>query len=240
MGRTLRLRKGPRIPQFEEALARLSDELSLTENFTTAMVRDGDYAAALRVIDEQRERLQKAESHMLAAFRPAGRRRMQVALGGIAAVMLLGSASFAMISGRSNDANTAPAIIERAQEKIAQAADATSEAQVAGFLDGAIAELSTLNGTAPDSQINNEDVRGLELMIKELIAKRPYMSQLLVRRLVKIKAQVTVHVPDADIPTPTPTPSAKAQEPKAEPKTDGSSASPAPSPSAEQPNPLDG
>ncbi|GAC1410230.1 MAG: hypothetical protein NVSMB57_03770 [Actinomycetota bacterium] len=58
-------RKAESIPPFEEAIARLSDELALTENFARQMIREGHYKTAAAVVEEQRSRLKAHHLSML-------------------------------------------------------------------------------------------------------------------------------------------------------------------------------
>lgn len=207
---------------FEETLAHLQEELALTETFANAMVREGQLGAAVGVIDEQRRRLAQSETEMRDAFRPR-RRRLQV-MGGIAAVMAIGTASFAALNLRAPAAGSAPAAIERAEQKLDRAEVAGSSAQAQALVTDALDELSAIEGEiAADPQINNE-VRGILERQLELLKKRPELRSLMVR-IKAVAKQVRVDVAEAakqaqqttppPAPSPSPEPSTGAPQPPA-------------------------
>jgi hypothetical protein len=100
MGRLVRLRRG-RSPlhAVEEAIAALHEEMTYSLNFAHAMVRDENYRAAAEVIEEQRRSLIRTSEAIETALRTPEiartRMRLQAALAGVAAAVMIGSAAFA-------------------------------------------------------------------------------------------------------------------------------------------------
>lgn len=100
MGRLLRFgKRGSPLYAVQETIAALHEELELTTNFAHAMVRDENYHAAARVIDEQRRSLVRASDRIERALRAPeverSKMRARAALVGLAAVLALGSGAFA-------------------------------------------------------------------------------------------------------------------------------------------------
>src|ERR1051326_1419276 len=123
------------LPEVEAHIAQLSEELSLTAAFVHATHRRGENRAAAGAIDEQRVRLvarQRAMLHQLA--RPRNH-RIHAALAGVAAALLVGSASFASYRAIAPTAPAKENVIHSATVRLAEAQaaqDPTTVAQIIG------------------------------------------------------------------------------------------------------------
>lgn len=206
MGRILRFRRRGQIPQFEQALARLTEELTLTQSYADAMIREGQYKAAIAVMDEQRSRLVGAQQEMLAAFRP-DHRRGRVAVAGLAAVMLVGSASFAALSSRNTppaEAST-PVVLERVEAQLEQAAITTDETRASTIVAEALADLISIGPElSRDPEIQQQVESMLRKQIDRLSERRS--GRMLVAQLnaavQKVKAEVDKPSPPPPAPSP--------------------------------------
>lgn len=232
MGRILPFRsRRARMPEFSEALAHLQEEITLTESFAGAMIRSGDYKAAIGAIDEQRERLAAAELTMLTAMRPRPR-RVQVAAAGIAAIMMVGSASIAFVAFQPSEAVAGQqAIISQAGKKLELAASAKTQAQVTALVDGAIADLAQLGESAGSNPKIGDDFEGLQDSLTQLLVKRPNMRGLLAARIAQLKDRVDLEVPEPETSQQPPDKTLPSESPKASPgPAPSSSESSAPQP----------
>ena len=238
-------RKAEPVPQFEEAIARLSDELALTENFARQMIRDGHYKAAAAVVEEQTTRMKGHHMAMLSAFRP-NVRRIQLAAGGIAAVMLLGSASLILVGSQSPEPKqqSAPEIVNTVTEKIAHAAGALTDAEATRYVTSALGDLASLHQGGPAAP-ESPKLDGIDLTreLDALLREHPQMAAL-VRRLVaaarasKVEVNPAVQIPSppssaSSKPSPNPKSSSKPSHPK-----QSSSPSPEPAPTTPAPPPT--
>lgn len=200
MGRILRFRRRGHIPEFEEALARLTEELTLTQNYADIMIRTGHYKAAAAVVDEQRARLAAAQESMLGALRP--RRRSHAAIAGLAAVMLVGSASFAALSSRAPDADASspPVVLERVEAQLEEAAGETDEKRANTIVAEALADLISIG---PEMSQDPEIQRQVESMLRkqlDRLTQRP-STQSLINQIQEAVKKVKAEIKD---PSPTP------------------------------------
>lgn len=201
MGRLVGFRRRGTIPAFEEALTRLQGELALTERFAGSMMRDGHHKAALAVIDEQRGRLAEAEASMRAAFRRP--RRLQAAFGGIAAVMILGSASLAAFAVRSSQPS-APAVLERVERKFERAAATADTGRAASIVSEALDDIAAMDPSTFDDQEFRDQVRDLLAEQLARVQRHPSLRKL-ATRISEIAERVKAEVDDehdSEVPPP--------------------------------------
>ena len=207
MGKILRLRRRGQIPEFEESLAHLSEEITLTQSYADLMIREGHFRAAAAVIDEQRERLTAAQETMLAALRP--RRRTHVAIAGLAAVMLVGSASFAALSSRGTDPSTStPVVIDRVQAQLEEAASVTDQARANTIVAEALKDLISIG---PEMSQDPEIQQQVESMLRKQLDRlnqRPSMQRM-IDQFTEAAKKVKAEIEDPDSPPPPPEPSAE-------------------------------
>lgn len=225
-------RKHGSMPQFEEAIARLSDELALTEAFADKMIRDGHYKAAAGVVAEQESRMAMHHQAMASAFRPH-HRRVQVALGGLAAAMILGSASFAFVGSRGSADQSAHEVIHSVEKNLQNAASARTDAEASTFVTAALGDLAAL-GEQLGVDVATRERAGdsIERQLSLLLQARPQMASLARKILEAARAaQVEVSAPSA---SPTPAPSVDASH---TPKPQPSNSAPPSGPPAPEPTP---
>lgn len=209
MGRILRFRRRGQIPRFEEALARLTEELTLTQSYADAMIRSGQYKAAIAVVDEQRDRLAAAQEQMLAAMRPHPRRG-RVAAAGLAAAMLVGSASFAALSTRNQPPAEAqaPDVIQRVEDRLEEAALVEDETRASTIVAEALADLISIGPElSKDPEIQQQVESMLRKQIDRLQERRS--GQMLVAQLSAAVEKVKAEVKDPGPPPPAPEPEPK-------------------------------
>ncbi|MHB8513282.1 MAG: hypothetical protein ACYDCC_14050 [Actinomycetota bacterium] len=196
MGKLLKFkRKHGEVPAFEAGLARLQEELALTDNFATQMVREGYYKAATAVIEEQQQRIDMHHEAMRRAFRPRAR-RTYVALGGIAAIMLIGSASVALVGFSSDSTPSAVAVIHRVEQKIASATVAKNSAEARNDVNAAIGEMSALQGQSTTDltpQIDPSLLSQLSAQLGEL-QNQPGLANL-IKTMVDVARKSQVQIP---------------------------------------------
>ncbi|HVL89148.1 MAG TPA: hypothetical protein VM841_02820 [Actinomycetota bacterium] len=212
MGRILRFRRRGQIPQFEEALARLTEEITLTQSYADAMIRSGQYRAAFAVVDEQRDRLVHAQEQMLAAMRPR-HRRGRVAAAGLAAAMLVGSASFAALSSRNDapSAPSAPAVLERVENRLAEAALVDDERRASTIVAEALADLISIGPElSRDPEIQQQVESMLRKQIDRLTERRSGTA--LIAQLNAAVEKVKAEVSEPDPPPPAPEPKPQTDE----------------------------
>lgn len=225
MGRilSLRRRRGA-IPEFEASLARLSEELVLTESFTELMLRDGNLEAAAAAVDEQRDRLRKAEAQMLASLRPHGR-RTQVVAAAVAALMMLGSGALVALRALSPNTQTAKVAIQRIEQRLDQVAEAPTAIQ-ANRIAGDLPEF----GTIDENDLRDPEIAdALLALLDEKIAtleNGPLTLKGITDRLRRERRRVLQATQPQPAPLPSSTRSTRTQSPE-------------PPPSApETPNPV--
>lgn len=131
--------------QVEECIAHLHEELNLTTAFTGAMVRMGNYRAALGVVDEQSARVRQLSVHFDRAFaRP--RRKAKAAIAGLAAAALLGSGAFAAwVAPNKSEAAQTKQRIQTAVNLLEAANRAASTPAADRYVDAATTALTGLN-----------------------------------------------------------------------------------------------
>lgn len=209
MGRILRFRRRGQIPEFEEALAHLTEELTLTQSYADLMIRSGHYKAAAAVVDEQRARLAGAQEAMLTALRP--RRRSHAAIAGLAAVMLVGSASFAALSSRNaEDPTSTPVVLERVEAQLEEAATESDQARANTIVAEALAELISIG---PEMSQDPEIQRQVESMLRKQIdrlTQRP-STQSLIAQIAEAAKKVKAEIKDPPSPEPQPEPKPESQ-----------------------------
>ncbi|HEX9695340.1 MAG TPA: hypothetical protein VGB64_03395 [Actinomycetota bacterium] len=211
MGRILRFRRRGQIPQFEESLARLTEELTLTQSYADAMIRGGQFKAAVGVIDEQRERLASAQEDMLAALRPRYQRG-RAAVAGLAAAMLVGSASFAALSSRNAPADAStPVVLERVEAQLEEAATVEDATRASTIVAEALADLISIG---PELSNDPEIQQQVESMLRKQIDRlnEHRSGQRMIDQInevvEKVKSEVKEQKPAPPPPAPEPKPDA--------------------------------
>lgn len=81
----------------KEAIAQLSEELAFSVAYVQLLVEEGYEDAALAVIDEQQRSLDETTRRLANALAARSRRRMRVAIAGVAAAMMVGSSALAAL-----------------------------------------------------------------------------------------------------------------------------------------------
>ena len=190
MGRLLGFRK-VRSPlrAVEEAIAALHEELAFSLNYAHAMVRDENYRAAAEVIEEQRRSLIRTSEALEEALRrperDRNRHRVQAALAGLAAAVLVGSGAFAAWGPQAPPSSGRVQAIQQASEALSRAS-AISDPQA----------LTTLVGAAQDAVLTVAETASADPAVKrsllEFVQKQTEVLQQNnhIPALIRAKAEV--------------------------------------------------
>lgn len=208
------------LPEVEAHIAQLSEELSLTAAFVHAMHRRGEDRAAAAAIDEQRNRLVVRQRAMLRQLARPRNHRIHAALAGLAAAVLVGSASFAgyraLTPGPANQAVIHSATVRLAEAQAAQ--DPATVAQIIGDVHRSLLSLS------PQSLVDTRDRDTVtQLLAQELqiIQSKAADAPALVNQVTSIARQLNVDVPklQPDLPKPVAPPPSAAPAQESSPQT---------------------
>jgi hypothetical protein len=199
----------------EECIAHLHEELNLTTAFTGAMVRMGNYRAALGVVEEQRSRVHQIPAHFDRAFaRP--RRKAKAAIAGLAAAALLGSGAFAAwVAPNKSEAMQTQRRIQKAVDMIEAAANESSKTVAESYVDVATSALTGLDPNTvppPDSLTPKELDRAFRLLGRmNKVSERVLNAALAAARGAGLKVTpppAPEHKPGTTPPAPPPPPPA--------------------------------
>ncbi len=181
MRRLLRVGRSRPLPEVEARIAVLSEELPLTAMFAAAMARDGRTRAALGVIDEQRASLRRAQTEMLRSLAARKRRRIQAALAGSVAAVMIASGSYAMIQALRPEAPKKAELISRATAKIEEARLAASATEFTAIVEEVQESIFALPSDALADPETKEDVATLLGRAQTLVASAPNAAELLAK-----------------------------------------------------------
>jgi hypothetical protein len=216
MARIAGFRRPRPIPEVESEIAHLTEELSLTAAFVSAMERQGAYRAALGVLDEQQRRVASSERAMVAALAKPRTHRMHAALAGVAAVLMFASGAFAGYRAFGPDNTQHETLIHSASAKLAEAATASDPTQVEALVGQVHDELSSLAPGALSNTAMREDVQGLLEAELQLLAQRAPQASGLVQQVHTLAKSLKVEV-KSPTPVPTAAPKPKTSPPPSEP-----------------------
>lgn len=210
MRKVISFRRGRNAPMatVESCIAHLHEELNLTTAFTGAMVRMGNYRAALGVVEEQRERVRQIPAHFDRAFaRP--RRKAKAAVAGLAAAALIGSGALAawVAPNRSEAAQTV-ARMEKVVEAVNAANSARSPAVRDAYVGVATSALAGLDlrSLPPNNTIDTTELRDALRLLQSMDGVRGDVMRTVAEYAKKagVRLPKTVEPPPAPQPKPGP------------------------------------
>jgi hypothetical protein len=199
----------------EAQIARLHEELSLTTAFVLAMHRGGDDRAAVGAIDEQRIRLAAGRRAMLKEMARPRNHRIHAALAGLAAAVLVGSASFAGYRALAPAAPNSVRAIHTASVALQEAQAAQDPSTVAQLIGDAHRSLLSLSASALVDTQNRATVGRLLEQELQIIQSKASGSATLVSQVASVAAQLNVELPkiQPSVPAVSPPQPATTQQP---------------------------
>ncbi len=211
------------LPDVEERLASLDEELQLTTAFAAAMTRRGHLHSAVSVVDEQRVRLAEAKRFLLRKLGTRRRRRIRAGLSSVLAALVLGSGSYAALRAVPEPTSDAQ-LVRQASARLEEAAatrDAGQFAEIVGRVNARMLELTAEELSDPTLRL---EVAGLVGVAEQILENFPGSSAALLAQVKKVAATVGVTAPK-DPP----------QAPKPKPTTPQTPTKPEPTPAPDEP-----